>query len=46
VELGEDRLLVRFEDTEAQLKVADDVEVKVQRQAVAAIVPKGTVKQL
>jgi len=33
-------------DNYIQLKVADDVEVKVQRQAVAAIVPKGTVKQL
>ena len=29
-----------------QLKVAENVELKIQRQAVASLMPKGTIKEL
>ena len=29
-----------------KLKVAENVEVKIQRQAVASLMPKGTIKEL
>ena len=38
--------VVRIEDDFAVLKVAENVELKFQKSAVSAILPKGTLKQI
>ena len=38
--------VVRLEDDYAVLKVAENVELKFQKAAVSAVLPKGTLKQI